>query len=155
PNEDRFVVFNPLGFVRTDYADFPLTGGPYIVTDMTTGTQVPSQMVTISGTSYLRILASNVPSLGYRVYRYAAGTPPTLPAAATVTHNQIESTLYRVLIGSSGQITSAYDKQASTEMAGTGLNDFGSGSGCSSSAAENPGPVTVTFHCTTSGSPAR
>jgi alpha-mannosidase len=154
--ETRAAIFNPLAFARTDYADVPVAGpGPYVVTDVATSTTVPSQMVSLAGTTYLRILASNVPSLGYRIYRYAPGTPPSLPDAATVTGNTIESALYRVALGSRGQLASAVDKAvASTEMAGAGLNDFGSGSGCSA-AAENVGPVSTTARCSVSGTPPR
>jgi alpha-mannosidase len=74
PNDTRFIVFNPLGFTRTDYADFPLAGpGPYVVTDVDTATEVPSQVVNVGGAAYLRVLASNVPSLGYRTYTYTPG----------------------------------------------------------------------------------
>jgi alpha-mannosidase len=155
PNEDRFVVFNPLAFVRTDFADLPISGnGPYVTTDVATSSEVPNQIVTVGGNTYLRILASNVPSLGYRVYRYAAGTPSPFPDAATIASNRIESALYRVDLGVGGQLSSAYDKTAGLEMSGTGLNDFGSGAS-GGLVAENVGPVSVTLRRDVSGTPAR
>ncbi|MBY0277554.1 hypothetical protein K2Z84_19650 [Candidatus Binatia bacterium] len=155
PDEDRFVVFNPLAFARTDYADVPVTGaGPWIVTDVASATEVPSQAVTIGGQSYLRVLAANVPSLGWRVYRYAPGTPASLPNAATVAGNRIESALYRVDLGTRGELTSAFDKLAAREMAGAALNDFGSGTSAGLT-VENAGPVSVTLRRDVAGSPAR
>src|SRR5439155_507976 len=60
PNETRFVVFNALGFARTDFVDLPIAGpGPYVVTDVATASEVPSQVVTVGGSTYLRVLASN------------------------------------------------------------------------------------------------
>lgn len=155
PDEDRFVVFNPLGFTRTDFADLSIaTSGPFIVTDLASSTEVPSQIVTLNGNSYLRILASNMPSLGYRIYRYEAGTGTTFPDAATVTGNEIESAWHRVDVDERGQLTSAFDKIANVEMAGTGLNDFGSGASTGLT-AENVGPVSVTLRRDISGPPSR
>ena len=154
--ETRFAVFNPLAFTRTDAADLPIAGsGPYVVTDLATNSEVPNQVVTIGGSTSLRILASNVPSLGYRVYRYAPGIPAAQPNAATISGTTIESALYRVTLGARGEITSAVDKTAgATEMAGSALNDFGSGS-AGAAVAENVGPVSVTIRRDIAGSPPR
>src|SRR5262249_51088551 len=102
-DEDRVLVFNPLGFTRTDVVDVPGIGsGPWVVTDVATGAEVPGQVV--AGTT-LRFLASDVPSLGYRVYRYAAGTGVTSwPPAAVVSGATIDNGHYRVRLGSRGQI---------------------------------------------------
>jgi alpha-mannosidase len=155
PDEDRFVVFNPLSFSRTDVADLPISdSGPFVVTDVATSTEVPNQVVSIAGSNYLRILASNVPSLGYRVYRYAPGVPASLPDAATITGNRIESALHRIDVGTRGELTSAFDKTAGIEMAGSGLNDFGAGTS-SGLVAENVGPVSATLRRDVSGTPSR
>ncbi len=85
PDEDRVAVFNPLAYTRTDFADIVAPGtGPFVVTDVDTGLEVPSQLVSRDAATYLRFLASSVPSLGYRVYRIEAGTPAAWPDAATV-----------------------------------------------------------------------
>jgi alpha-mannosidase len=156
--EDRLVVFNPLGFGRTDYADLPIaSGGPYIVTDVATSAEVPSQVVTVGGSQYLRILASNVPSLGYRVYRYQSGTGASFGAAASVSSNVIESSRYRVTLETRGQLTSIIDKAVAPnrELAGAGaLNDFGGGSSAGLT-VENAGPVSVTLRRDVSGAPNR
>ncbi|MFI5366459.1 MAG: dockerin type I domain-containing protein [Candidatus Binatia bacterium] len=153
--EDRFVVVNPLGFARTDYADLPVVGGgPYVVTDVAAGGDVPSQVVSRDGNTYLRILAGDVPALGYRVYRYVAGTPGAFGDAAAVSGNAIESAHYQVVLGDRGHIASAVDKTSGKEMAGTGLNDFGSGE-ATAAVAENVGPVSATIRVDVDGYPLR
>lgn len=155
PNENRFVVFNALGFARTDAVDLPIAGpGPYVVTDVATASEVPSQVVTVGGSTYLRVLASNVPSLGYRTYSYVAGAGASFPAAAAITGSQIESALHRVTLGTRGDLTSVLDKTASHELAGAGLNDFGSGTGAAP-VAENVGPVSATIRVDVAGTPTR
>jgi alpha-mannosidase len=155
PNDARFIVFNPLVFERTDYADFPIAGpGPYVVTDVDTATEVPSQVVSVGGGTFLRILASNVPSLGYRTYTYVAGAGAAFPPAATVAGSQIESDLYEVTLGTRGDLVSVVDKVESRELAGTGLNDFGSGV-AGAPVAENVGPVSATIRVDVAGPPAR
>ena len=78
----RFYVFNPLGEVRTDAADLPYTGaGPIHAIDLTTGQETPSQRITLDGQSYLRVLAADVPSVGYKVFeiRRGPGRPSPRP----------------------------------------------------------------------------
>jgi alpha-mannosidase len=159
PNEDRLAVFNPLAFSRTDYAEIEAPGaGPFIVTDVATGLEVPSQLHSRDGTTYLRFLASSVPSLGYRVYRYQAGTPAGWEDAATVStaSRTIENDRYRVVLGPRGQIVEATDKVSipSVQMAGSnGMNDYGTGT-IQSVTAENVGPVSATLRVDLTG-PAR
>ncbi|MBI3781866.1 MAG: hypothetical protein HY270_00540, partial [Deltaproteobacteria bacterium] len=159
PNsEDRFVVFNPLGFARSDYADLPVAGGgPYIATDVATNTEVPNQVVIVGGSQYLRVLAGNVPAFGYRVYRYQSGSGTNFGNAASVSSNIIESSRYRVTLGSRGELSSVVDKSVSPnrELSGAGaLNDFGSGSS-SALSVENAGPVSLTLRRDVSGPPDR
>lgn len=156
PDEDRFVVVNPLGFARTDIADLPIAGGgPYTVTDVSTSTEVPSQVITRAGQTYLRIRAADVPSLGYRTYRYTSAAPAALPDAATITASRIESDRYRVDLGARGELTSVLEKTAGQELAGPGgLNDFESGGG-GVPAAENVGPVSATLRLDVAGTPNR
>jgi alpha-mannosidase len=155
PDEDRFVVFNPLGFARTDFADLPVAGpGPYVVTDVATALEVPSQLVTVAGATYLRVLAADVPSLGYRTYTYATGAGTAFPNAATITGGQIESDLHRVVLGTRGQLTSVVDKTAVRELVGSAMNDFGSGV-AGTPVAENVGPVSATLRVDVAGTPAR
>jgi alpha-mannosidase len=155
PSEDRFAVMNPLGFTRTDVADLAIgSAGPFVVTDVDTGAEVPSQVVTRDGATSLRILARDVPSLGYRVYRYTPGTPAALPAAAAVNDSTITGDHYQATLGARGDILSLTDLAAGgRELAGPVLNDFGSGTG--TPVAENVGPVSATLVTDVTGPPAR
>jgi alpha-mannosidase len=155
PDEDRIVVFNPLGFPRTDFADLPVAdNGPYVVTDLEDGTEVPSQVVTVGGSPALRVLASNVPALGYRTYRYAAGTGTAFPGAASIAGNTISNGRYSVTFGTRGDVTSLVDVATDRQLAGSGLNDFGSGSAGPPTAVD-VGPVSATLIADVAGMPAR
>jgi alpha-mannosidase len=149
-NKTRMAVFNPLGFNRTDFAEFQIAGGgPYRVKDQASGTEVPTQLVQRNGQSYLRFLASDVPSLGFRVYRLENNTPATRPDAAVVDPiaRSIESDLYRVVLGDRGQLLEALDKKPQGQQlakGAEGLSDYGSGT-IVSVAAENVGPVSATL----------
>lgn len=105
PGAQQFYVFNPLGFARSDAADLPWSAtGPVSVFDLSPvvsggqAIEVPSQIVTINGVRSLRIWASDVPSVGYKVFeaRPLAGqvfadaasvtAPPGSPTTATITY---------------------------------------------------------------------
>lgn len=154
PAEARFVVFNPLGFERTDVVEVPVAGeGPWVVTDLGAGEEAPSQVVG-GGAPTLRVLARNVPSMGYRVYRMERGTPAVLGDAATVAGNAIDSDLFHVEVGPGGVVTSFVDKASGQELAGAGLADFGSGTN-GSVVATDVGPVSATLRVDVAGNTAR
>ena len=82
----RFYVLNPLGWTRTDYADFAYSGSKNIhVQDVSIVSDVPHQFVRLGGATFLRVLASDVPSAGYKAFEILSG-PGSAPtdAAATV-----------------------------------------------------------------------
>ncbi|MEK9136200.1 MAG: glycoside hydrolase, partial [Bacteroidota bacterium] len=61
----RFYVFNPLGWSRTDVADIQSSvGGAFRVIDVGTGQEVRSQRITVNGQNYVRVLAENVQAVG-------------------------------------------------------------------------------------------
>lgn len=151
----RWFVFNPLGWTRTDVADLGLPYGAFRVIDVATGAEVPAQAVTVDGQARTRILASDVPSVGYRVYELRSGTPATFTPSAAVSLPGMENTFYRVGLGAHGDLVSLVDlKDGGRELvAGNdGLFDLGSGSG----AAElvESGPVSTTLQVNAGGSPA-
>ncbi len=149
----RFYVFNSLSWVRTDYADFPMTTKNAVhVLDLTTGQEVPSQYVTIEGKNRLRILASDVPSVGYKVFEIRNGAGTAFANAATVSGgNIIENDFYRVTVSGTGAITSLVDKmrgnrQFVRNVNGLKINDLGGIGG--NVVIENAGPVSVTLRAT-------
>ena len=144
----RFFVFNQLSWERTDYADILYEGSfPVKVIDVSTGDEVPSQKIVLNGKTYLRILASNIPSVGYKVYEIIHSTGNVFPDAAVVSDNTIENNYYKLTLAVNGAIKSLIDKNTNKEIArgikGRYLNDIGSSSG--NIQIENIGPVSVTL----------
>lgn len=149
----RFYVFNSLSWARTDFADFPIGNtNPVHVVESGTGQQVPSQFVTVDGQLSLRILASDVPSVGYKVFEVRNGAGTSFTNAATVTGNIIENNFYRLTLSNTGAIVSLIDKTRGSRefvrsIGGRTVNDLG-GSGGSGLVVEDAGPVTVTLRAT-------
>lgn len=155
-NALRFFVFNPLNWERTDTADIPYTGPALVhVVDLNTAQEAPSQIVTVNGQQYLRILATSVPPIGYKVFEIQQGAGASFPNAAAVNGNVFENDSYRVAVAPNGAITSLRDKQRSNRefvrnIDGRSVNDLGPDAG-SPPQVENAGPVSVTLRVDASG----
>ncbi|WP_462254034.1 glycosyl hydrolase-related protein [Ferruginibacter sp.] len=157
----RFFAFNPLGWSRTDYADYAYSGSTNIhVYDVSANTEVPFQMVTKNGVNYLRIAAANIPSLGYKVYEIRNGPGSVVFSnAGTNTGNIVENDFFRITYTNQGVLTSIIDKQNSNRNIaaltnGKYINDLGTGLANNGTAVvENNGPVTITILTTTSAAP--
>ncbi|MEK9137865.1 MAG: glycoside hydrolase, partial [Bacteroidota bacterium] len=156
----RFFVFNPLGHTRTDVADIATSlPAPLRVVDVTSGLEVRSQLIMKGGQQFLRILAENVPSVGYRVYEIQQSASQFADSAATFSNGNatLENDKYRVTVDGRGAITSLVDKRdANRELVqnidGRLMNDIGSGSG--SLEPENAGAVSASIYVNSSGFPA-
>lgn len=156
----RFYVFNPLGWQRTDFADVPYDGdAPVQVIDLTTGAEVPSQVVMIDESGrqgyrrYLRVQAADLPAVGYKTFEVRQGQGQVYPPAATVTGKVMESGVYKLTLEDRGAISSILDKsQGNREFAGSlqngrlRINDLGQDPG--KIEIENAGPVSVTVKAT-------
>ena len=156
----RFFVFNPLGWARTDYTDFAYSGTlPVHVMDVTTNTEVASQVITVNGSQYLRILAPNVPSVGYKVFEILNGTGASFPNAGTVdnTTQKIDNDFFTIIFTNDGVITSLIDKtNGSKELVNSSssadyINNMsrnssfiGNNNTNGSFSVENNGPVSLT-----------
>lgn len=153
----RFFVFNPLSWTRTDYADIPARWNSRVyVIDVSTGLEVPSQIVRIANRKILRILAANVPSAGYKVFEIREGAGPG-QSGPTVTGPVIENAFYKVTVAGDGAITSILDKSRGNReivrtIGGKVVNDLG-GNHIGTLVTENIGPVSATIRAT-STSPA-
>ena len=80
----RFFVFNSLSWTRTDVTDIPYTGAlPVHVVDLTTGQEVPSQVVGSGSSQLLRVQAPGVPSVGYKVFEIQPGAGQTFANSPT------------------------------------------------------------------------
>ncbi len=153
----RFFVLNPLGWTRTDYADFVYRGSKNIhVRDVATGQDVPHQIVNLAGLPNLRILAREVPEAGYKSFEIidGSGTAPTDAAASAGSGNTtLENSRVKIVVDPDGAIASFIDKghpdiEFAATIDGLKVNDFAShqtnGSGI---VIENSGPVSVTLKC--------
>lgn len=149
----RFFVFNPLSFARSEHADLIWSGPtPVHVLEAGNPQEVASQIVSIDGQTRLRILASQVPSLGYRVYRVLPGAGAAFPPAATSAPSAsgilITHPAYRITTDNAGRITSLIDRaHADRELVrsvgGRLVNDLGPGMGTMQ--VESVGPVSLTL----------
>ena len=152
---ERHMVFNPLSWARTDVADLTVSlVAPLRVVDVETGAEVPSQIVA-TGPTRVRILATNVPSVGYRVYEVRSGAGASFPASATVTLPTMQSASYGVTLSTRGAITSLIDRRDANRQyvaSGSALHDLGSGGGTVT--LESTGPVSTTLRVVAGGSPA-
>ena len=156
---NRFFVLNALGWSRTGAADHPYTGATDIhVRDVTTGEDVPHQIVKLSGARHLRILARNVPSAGYKVFEILSGPgiAPIDPGATTTTASGDDATIFendslKLVVDLDGAIRSLTVKNSvATELAATidglALNDLAPNSATGEPLrVENAGPVSVTL----------
>jgi alpha-mannosidase len=150
---NRFYVLNPLNWLRTEHADLPFTGDEDIhVRDLTSARDVPHQLVQFGNERFLRILATNVPSVGYKVFEIqpGPGNGATNSAATFDAENStLENKLVRVAIEPDGSIKSFIDKaRGDVELAasidGMNLNDLARSSNTGKALEiENSGPVST------------
>ena len=156
----RFFVLNPLGWPRTEAADFAYRGSKNIhLRDLSTGLDVPHQFINLSGVTFLRVLASDVPSAGYKIFEIVGGpgSAPTNAAALVGANNTtIENTRVRLTVDPDGAMASLISKdQPATEFAaaigGLKLNDFAANdTNGNAILVENSGPVSITLKCVSS-----
>lgn len=161
---ERFFVFNPLSWSRSDAADLPYKGPEKVhAVDISTGLTVPSQFMDVTddhGTvkRVLRIWARAVPSVGYKTFEVVPGVIDADKAALRILGDTLENDAYRVTLKGNGAISSIVAKKfAGREMVSTingrSLNDWGTGFEVnepqgSQLEAINVGPVSVTLRIT-------
>ncbi len=151
PGSKRFFAFNPLGWLRTDYADYKYNGSQNIhVVDVIRNTEVPFQFITKNSIDYLRILADSIPSVGYKVFEIKNG--PGLIVfqdAGTNIGNVIESDSFKITYTNQGVLTSIIDKHNGNKeivlpTGGKYVNDLGSGNNNNGTSSVQVGPVSIT-----------
>ncbi|MEO8082994.1 MAG: glycoside hydrolase [Ardenticatenales bacterium] len=114
--EERWFVFNALGWARTDIVDLDVDGGPRPVTviDVTTGIALIAQWVSdpfdLSHAPRLRVRVDDVPAVGYRVVAVRDGDPsPSEPAVAR-NGDALVNDHFQVDVGADGQIRRLIDR---------------------------------------------
>lgn len=157
----RFFVLNALGWERTGAADHPYRGPADVhVVDVATGEEVPHQIVRPGGAPHLRLFATRVPSMGYKVYEIVPG-PGRLASepAAKVSGEDgeiIETATLRLVVARDGAIRSLVHKPMSaadlaSTIDGLALNDLAPEAETGEPLAiEEQGPVSVTVRARTS-----
>lgn len=146
---ERFFVFNPLGWARTDYADYPYDGAePVHVVSVEEERETPSQVIVKEGKRWLRILAENIPSVGYKVFEIRPGAGQPFSNEMNVRAGVIENRFYKVTLDGRGAVTSLIDKtrgsrELAAEINGRFINDLGPGAG--NLTLENAGSVSATL----------
>lgn len=152
---NRFFVLNPLNWLRTEHADISYSGDENIhVRDLTSGRDIPHQFVQFGDERFLRILATNVPSVGYKAFEIqpGPGNGATNKAATfDVEQSTLENNYVRVSIERDGAINSFVDKtrgviELAANIDDLKLNDFAQFSNAGSDLEiENSGPVSMTI----------
>jgi alpha-mannosidase len=156
-NGPRFAVWNPLSFRRDDVVDLPyLPNGSFHVVDVTTGAEVPSQVMFGVGGAHVRFLASDVPAVGYRVFEVVAGAGKTFSPAGSIVNDVIQNAKCSLTVSRDGTIKRYVDKTRghrdfAASIDGRELNDF-DGDDTGVLTTENVGPVSLTL-VATSGMP--
>jgi len=147
-----FFVFNSLSWVRNDVADVEYNGVyPVKVMDKTTMQEVSNQLIKLNGKQYLRILAENIPSVGYKTFQILPGVSTNKKMEAFVENEIISNPFYRLHFTKSGVITELYDKLAKKQLIqsteGRYVNDLGTTNVNDGEALtiENAGPISVTL----------
>ncbi len=152
PDAVRFFAFNPLGWARTDAADFPYAGPDDIhVRDLAADADTPHQFVTTGGVRHLRILARDVPSVGYKVFEIRPG-PGDAPADAAATFHErtLENSRVKLRVEADGALGSLIHKsdpaiELAATIRGAKINDFAPGyADGREMVLESSGPVSVT-----------
>ena len=151
---ESFYVYNPLGWVRNDYSDYSYNGTAAIaVKEAATGKEIPFQLITKKEKQYLRIWATGVPSLGYKVYSIIKTKKMAANPAGNLvtTDSTIENQYYKIRLTTNGVITSLVTKANNREYVKPFdklyCNDPGPGAGSAGEKVqiENAGPVSVTL----------
>lgn len=148
----RFFVFNPLGWSRSDVADFEWEGDyPIKVIDLEQNQEATSQIIMKSGKKYIRVLAENIPSIGYKVFEIRKGKPKQVSNELLVADGTISNKYYQLALSPSGAITNIIDKLSNREMVkpangkyfnDLGVEDINHGNPI---VVENYGPISVTL----------
>jgi alpha-mannosidase len=114
------VVFNPLGWERTDLVRISLPTSDnteYAVFDLK-GVEIPSQVISTS--RYERemlFIASDVPSVGYKVYELRKVSPKAGSTSLSISQTMLENSQFTISVDQeSGWVKSIIDKRNDREL---------------------------------------
>lgn len=149
-------VLNPLGWSRTDYCDYPYDGDDDVrIFDNVTGEEAVYQLIQKNGRNHIRLLAKDIPSMGYKTFSIERGKPDRQNTPFTCDGETLESDNYRLTMNRQGSIVSLTDKRNNNrecfrEIDGKTANDLGKhkhakGIKGNDIRFENVGPVSATI----------
>ena len=149
-------VLNPLGWTRTDYCDYACEEiADLRVVDLQTGQETPCQWVKKDGNKYLRLLARDIPSMGFKTFRIEPKKMISAHIPFIYKGDTLENNAYRLTLNRQGAITSLIDKRNGNrecirEIDGLTANDLGrrkhtKGIKGNNVRVEDVGPVSATL----------
>ncbi len=125
----RFYVFNPLSWTRNDMADVVYDGDfPVKVIDVSTHKESDCQLIIKGDKKYLRIWATNIPSVGYKVFEIQKRPSKPITTNLMALGNQISNAFYKIKLSPSGAITEFLDLKTNNKsliLDGKTLNNLG------------------------------
>jgi alpha-mannosidase len=156
-NGNVFYVFNPLGWIRSDYADIRYSGtDDFRIIDITTSEEIAAQKVIKNNNSFIRIWAKDIPAVGYRLFEIKKKVSKKLPGAAKFKNGTLQSSAYKIRITKSGAITSWIDLATKKELVKKVNNRYLNDAGFTlinegeELIVENEGPVSTTVKAVSS-----
>lgn len=152
----RFYAFNPLSWVRSDFADFAYNGSENIsVKDLTSNKIVSHQFYKKDNQNILRVWVTDMPSMGYKTFEIQQVTNKKYVSRLRFDGKILETPFYKITVTKAGVLTSILDKKTGTEyvkpLDNKYVNDLGSGISDVNSLIkiENEGEISMTLFCET------
>jgi alpha-mannosidase len=111
------ILFNSLNWKRDGLVSVDLNDGDAIL-DATTRQVLPYEIVSSgSGFTHVRLMAKDIPALGYKVFEMQPAAKPVAATTETEQTTTLESPFYKmVLDAATGAVRSIYDKQLQREL---------------------------------------
>jgi alpha-mannosidase len=155
-NKQSFMVFNPLGWQRTDVAELLLNDDKNIIIKDANKKTVPHQVIIKEGKRYAQFIAEKIPSAGYKTFYTEAADNAEMNIAGAIIANNIENDFYTVTVNNAGAIISLKEKQNGKEwiqaINGKYTNDFGVPAANGKVSIINSGAISTTIQCISSDS---
>ena len=145
-DKKQFYVFNSLNWSRTDITDIKYDNENISVKDAVTGKKVAHQFMTVNNQKYLRILATDIPSVGYKCFEILDNQNTNTGSKNNFlfNKNQLTTPFYTVQFSDAGAIISLKDRKTGKEYVGKSLNVLGDASE-SIVSIESQGAVSMTI----------
>ncbi len=119
---DNLLVFNTLGWTRTDVVALPVEGLPpsFRIEDLS-GRSVPYQRVRrVDGKEQVLFVAPDVPACGYTTFRLVPGRPAPGEASCQVEGSNIVTPHFVARLNERGELLRLLDKEYSQEVLAAG-----------------------------------